>query len=405
MAPEMTQLRKHWDFFDQNQAARFIVSYGGAGSGKSRAVAQRFVLNLIEGTNERMLVTRKTLPSLRITAYRLVLDLLKEVGFPLNQDTWNKSEMLIRWKTNEILFKGLDDPEKIKSYEATQIWVEEATEITREDFLQLNLRLRLPSPAGNHLYLTFNPVDQYHWLITDMVHGKKEGAAVLHSTHQNNPFLDDEYRRELESLKEIDDNYYRVYTLGEPGVLKNIIYTHYQVDTLAAWPEKFQDVCYGLDFGYNNPSALVKVGIRDQELYLEEILYEEKLTNTQLIEKMKDLGIDHETPIYADSAEPDRIEEIIRAGFNTMPAQKNVRAGIDRVKRYRLHIHPESVNLLGEIRGYKYREDKAGRVLEDPVKWRDHLMDAMRYAIHTHLGDLQEPGEEMVWTLPPVRRR
>lgn len=404
MPREMTQLRKHWDFFDQNPAARFMVSYGGAGSGKSRSVGQRFVLNLLEGMNERMLVTRKTLPSLRITAYRLVLDLLKEAGFPLNQETWNKSEMLIRWKTNEILFKGLDDPEKIKSYEATQIWVEEATEITREDFLQLNLRLRLPSRVGNHLYLTFNPVDQYHWLITDLVHGKKGGSAVLHSTHLDNPFLDDEYRRELEALKEIDENYYRIYALGEPGVLKNIIYTNYMTEARAAWPDKFHDVFYGLDFGFNNPSALVKVGVRDRELYLEEAIYEAKLTNSDLIQRMKDLGIDHEVPIYADSAEPARIEEIVQAGFNVMPAQKSVRDGIDQVKRHRLHLHPESVNLLGEIRGYKYREDKTGRVLEDPVKWRDHLMDAMRYAIHTHLGGLQDEGET-VWTLPPIRRR
>jgi phage terminase large subunit len=150
------------------------------------------------------------------------------------------------------------------------------------------------------------------------------------------------------------------------------------------WPGHTRDIIYGLDFGYNNPSCLLEVSIRDEGLYVRELLYESNLTNTDLITRIKPL-ITKDAPVYADSAEPDRITELKRAGVTVYPAQKDIADGIDHVKRYRLFLPPESVNLIGEIRGYKFREDKDGRVLEDPVKFRDHAMDALRYAVHTHM--------------------
>jgi len=127
------------------------------------------------------------------------------------------------------------------------------------------------------------------------------------------------------------------------------------------------------------------VGIKDWEIYLRELLYQTHLTNEDLIEKLKELIPDKNRYTYADSAEPARIEEIARAGFNIHPADKSVKDGIDFVKRQKLHILKRSVNLIKEIGGYKYKEDKDGNVLEEPVKFRDHLMDAMRMAIYTHL--------------------
>lgn len=367
--------------FLTSQVDRINAIYGGAGSGKSYATAQDLALKFCEEEDIRILVVRKTLPSLKITAYPLIRDLLIGWGVPFEL---NKAELTITRGTNQILFKSLDDPEKIKSYEANYIWIEEATEITYQDFLQLNLRLRRPNKNGqNRIYLTFNPIDQYHWLIEKIIDGTRENVSVHHSTYKDNPFLQAEYIKDLESLITQDKNYYRVYTLGLPGVLKNIIYTNYQVVT--DWPKHSKETIYGLDFGYNNPSSFIEVIIRDEGIYLKELLYESGLTNTDLISKLKPL-VPKDAAIYADSAEPDRITELKRAGLVVYPAQKNVKDGIDHVKRYKIFIHPESVNLIGEIRGYKWREDKDGRVLEDPVKFRDHAMDAMRYAIHTHMA-------------------
>lgn len=367
------------EFFQSNQNKRLLAVYGGAGSGKSVATAQHIVYLLLTHPNARILVIRKTLPALRITAYRLILDILYQMQVPFYL---NKSELVIRFNNSEILFKGLDDPEKIKSYEANYVWCEEATEITREDFLQLNLRMRRANSLTNQIFLTFNPIDQYHWLITDIVQGNRDDVAIHHSTYKDNiRFLSPEYISELENLINQDQNYYRIYALGEPGVLENVIYTNYEItDT---WP-KGGDLFYGLDFGFNNPTSLVEVCVYDSLVYVRERIYRSGLTNADVTNELKTLVKHKTSPIYADSAEPARIQEIRNAGFNVHPADKSVLDGIDAVKRKRLHIHQDSQNLIGEIRGYSYRTDKNGRVLEEPVKFRDHAMDALRYAIHTH---------------------
>jgi len=371
------------EFFQNNQDKRVLAIYGGAGSGKSVATAQHIVYLLLTHPNARILVIRKTLPALRITAYRLILDILYQMQVPFYL---NKSELVIRFNNSEILFKGMDDPEKIKSYEANYVWCEEATEITKEDFLQLNLRMRRANAAGiNQMFLTFNPIDAYHWLITDIVQGNREDVAIHHSTYKDNiRFLSPEYISELENLINQDQNYYRIYALGEPGVLENVIYTNYEItDT---WP-KGGDLFYGLDFGFNNPTALVEVCVYDSLVYIRELLYKSGLTNADLISILREILPDGAL-IYADAAEPARIHEIRSAGFNIKPADKSVLDGIDAVKRHRLFIHQDSQNLIAEIRGYSYRTDKDGRVLEDPVKFRDHCMDALRYAIHSHMKSL-----------------
>jgi phage terminase large subunit len=357
---------------------RLLVVYGGAGSGKSYAVAQHVCRLLVEERDVRIAVIRKTLPALRITAYRLVLDTLRQWGIPFEH---NKSELVVRFGNNEILFKSLDDPEKIKSAEFDLVWVEEATDIAREDFLQLNLRLRRAGSCANRMILTFNPIDQYHWLITDLVQADRDDVAVCHSTYKDNPFLDAAYVRQLEDLVNQDQNYYRIYALGEPGVLTNTIYSNYDVG--APRPGTFHDLWYGLDFGHTNPSALVEIGEHDGETYARELLYQTHLTNADLIGRLKQL-VDPKRVIYADSAEPARIEEIKRAGFRVIPAEKSVGDGIDYVKRIRLHLDAASPNLVGEIRGYTWRTDRNGRVLEEPVKFRDHTVDALRYGLYTH---------------------
>jgi len=180
----------------------------------------------------------------------------------------------------------------------------------------------------------------------------------------------------LLALKDQDETFYKIYALGQWATPQNVIYTHW--DIVESLPDG--ETIHGLDFGFNNPTALVRVVFYDGECYLSEELFESRLTNAELIARME--GISSE--IYADCAEPNRIEEISRAGFNIHPANKDVSKGIDTVKSMKLHVLSSSVNLLAEIRGYKWKEDRNGNVMDEPVKWNDHLMDALRYAIHTH---------------------
>lgn len=375
-------LRKYKCFFEENTDKSVLAIYGGAGSGKSYSVTRYLVYRAHEEQDKRILCTRKTLPSLRLSSWSLILEHLKQFAIPC---VVNRSEFTItvRGSGSTFVFKSLDDPEKIKSAEFNYIWAEEATELTYEDFLQLRLRLRRRNDLCNQLYLTFNPIDSYHWLKTKLVDCPSPELAVLHTTYKDNHHLSEDYIRELERLAELDENYYRIYALGEWGILQNLIYTNW--DVVDEFPEA-GEILYGLDFGYNNPTALVEVRLKESEAWVREVIYRSHLTNQDLIELMKQLSISG--PIYADSSEPQRIEELYRAGFNVYPADKSVKDGIDKVKRLKLHIAADSVNLLKEIRGYKWREDKNGRVIDEPVKFNDHAVDALRYAIASMAGNV-----------------
>lgn len=363
------------EFFTDNLNKEVLVSYGGAGSGKSYSTAQHVILRALEENNKRILITRKTLPALRVSCLQLMKDLLSEYEIPYEL---NKSELEMKIGSNQILFKSLDNPEKIKSSEFNYIWAEEATELTHQDYLQLRLRLRRKNELKNQLIMTLNPIDQFHWIRTKVLDTPNEDMASFQSNYKMNPFLSKEYIEQLEGLAEIDENYYRIYALGEWGVLQNLIYSNW--DVVNKMPEDYDEVIYGLDFGYVNPTVLLEIRIKENEIWVKEIIYQSHLTNAELIDLLKE-KIDRNVSIYADSAEPQRIEEIYQAGFNVYPSEKNVQFGINRVKQYKLHILEDSVNLIKEIRSYKWKEDKEGRILEEPVKFNDHAMDAMRYAI------------------------
>lgn len=363
------------EFFTDNLNKEVLVSYGGAGSGKSYSTAQHVILRALEENNKRILITRKTLPALRVSCLQLIKDLLNEYEIPYEL---NKSELEMKIGSNQILFKSLDNPEKIKSSEFNYIWAEEATELTHQDYLQLRLRLRRKNELKNQLIMTLNPIDQFHWIRTKVLDTPNEDMASFQSNYKMNPFLSKEYIEQLEGLAEIDENYYRIYALGEWGVLQNLIYSNW--DVVNKMPEDYDEVIYGLDFGYVNPTVLLEIRIKENEIWAKEIIYQSHLTNAELIDLLKE-KIDRNVSIYADSAEPQRIEEIYQAGFNVYPSEKNVQFGINRVKQYKLHILEDSVNLIKEIRSYKWKEDKEGRILEEPVKFNDHAMDAMRYAL------------------------
>jgi len=375
--------RKYQQFFEINRDKRFLVLCGGAGAGKSFSIAQWLIYKLYNETDKEFLILRKTLPSLKITAYKLIKDLLDEYGCRYQL---NKAEMRINANGNEIIFRGLDDPEKVKSFEPNVVWIEESTEFAEADFLQLNLRLRRHTEGTNQIYLSFNPISKLSWLYKRFFEKGDPEAAILLTTYKDNRrYLSQSYIAELERLKDVDETFHQVYTLGQWGVLKNTIYSNYKI--IDKFPKTFDEIIYGLDFGYNNPSALIEIGIKDNVPYLRERLYRTGLTTPELIRQMDILKIDKKAKIYGDSEDPNAIEQIFQAGYNIHPCRKgkgSVKAGIDYCKSRRLFIWYESANLIAELQSYKWREDKNGNVLEEPVKFKDHLCDSFRMALWSH---------------------
>ncbi len=266
-------------------------------------------------------------------------------------------------------FFSSDNNLKVRGPGRDILFFNEANLTDFDTFTQLMLRTR------KAIFIDFNPADEFHWIYDNIL--TRPDCYFIKSTYLDNPFLPDEQIREIENLKNVDENFWRIYGEGERGHSEGVIYTHWnsvstQVDGQSV---------YGLDFGYNNPTALVKVTEKDQDLYWKEEIYQSGLTNSDLIPMLKQIIKPHEH-LICDSAEPDRIEELRRAGFKATLANKNVKEGIDFVKSRKLYINSSSANLLKEIKSYKYMDKgkRLGNEPEVPLKVNDHAMDAGRYA-------------------------
>ena len=348
---------------------RITCLQGGTRSSKTYSLCQLFIIKCLEETGKTLTIVRKTLPALKGTAYRDVLNILKELEL-YAEENHNKSELSYLLNGNLIEFISVDQPQKIRGRKRDYLWLNEANEFTYEDWTQLILR------TTEQIYLDYNPSDPYSWIYEKVL--TRDDCTFIKSTYLANPFLDDDTIAEIERLKDLDPDYWRVYGLGEIGTVQTMIFRNFDlVDDVQG-----RLIGYGLDFGFtNSPTALVEVRQLDDNLYIKEPLYEKRLTNTDLANKLKEFGIDRQTEIVGDSAEPKSIEEIYRQGFNIKPAKKGagIHLGIDIMRRYKLHITKDSLNAIKEFRGYKWATDKNGDVLNNPVKVNDHLIDATRY--------------------------
>ncbi len=221
---EVNQAHKPF-FFDDN---RWIITYGGAGSAKSYSTAQKILVRILSEPNHRFLVVRKVARTLRASVFQLFKDLIFK--YHITKDFQiNKTDMTITYTPNNsmILFFGLDDIEKLKSIQGiTSIWIEEASETEKNDILELNRRLRGETAYYKQIILTFNPISHLHWLKQMFFDENIVGASIYKTTYLDNKFIDEEYKQQLEDIKQYDEQQYRVYALGEWGILDNNIIHH-----------------------------------------------------------------------------------------------------------------------------------------------------------------------------------
>jgi phage terminase large subunit len=370
--------------------SRFLVMVGGAGSGKSHFAAQKILVRLVsERGPHRFVVARKVQRTLRASCFRLLNDYVARWGWAKYFNV-NKSDLDMTFLPTgaQIMFRGMDDPEKLKSVESpTGFWLEESTEFDDDDLEQVNLRLRGEMPNYKQIMLTFNPVSINHWLKTRFFDGVPSGrVTTMRTTYLDNLFIDAEYRAELEDLRLRNPSWWTIYGRGEWGVMEGLIY---QQPDMSPWPASFDETFYGLDFGYNNPTVLIRADMKDGDPYLTEDLYETGLTNADLIARLRDIVIKRTLPIYADAAEPGRIAEICKAGFNCLPADKgagSVHAGISFCQGLHLHSKPSNSNLNAELSSYVWAKDKNGKTLDEPVKFKDHACDSFRMALWSHIA-------------------
>ena len=354
-----------------------ICNEGGSRSSKSYSVVQLLIHIAISKPNTRISMVSHSLPHIKRGVYRDFKNILEQWNIWDEKD-FRYTDFIYTFKNGSYIeLFGLEDPDKAKGPARDILFVNEANLISKALFDQLLIR------TTGQSFLDWNPADFISWVyeVADNPKNKR-----IHSTYLNNiSNLSESQIRNIEQYKDLPDDFmWKVYGLGERGSAKEIIYTQWKQYEQA--PDG--DVFYGLDFGYVHPAALVKVTHYEGQNYFEEIVYQSGLTLSDLSRLIKE-KLPERATIYADAAEPKSIEELYRQGFNIKPAQKDVWAGIVKMKSYPINLHYNSKNLRREFMSYKWKKDKNDNVIEEPVKANDDLMDACRYAVFTHLTKLK----------------
>ncbi len=371
--------------FDRNMAAKkpIVVNKGGARSSKSYSLCQLFMTYLFTGSGKNLLITRKTLPALRMTTYKVFINMLKSHNL-YDPRAHHMSERTYSYRNNQITFTSIDDHQKMKSSEWNKVLFEEADEFSYEDFMSIKLRMSAPTSPDepNQIFLALNPSDENDFINIQLL--GRDDVELIESTYLDNPFLSKEYREEIERLKIDDPAYWTIYGLGQYSKSRKIIYDNW--DVVPSIPAGGGEEFFGLDFGFNNETALVRIRVVDGVPYVKQEIYERGLGTGELIKRLtRILGTaSKKSFIYADPEDKRAVEEIYNAGFNVMPAVKEVMNGIEFVKRFKIHVTADSTDLLDEKKKYSWKSDKAGRILDEPIKFHDHAVDALRYGMYSH---------------------
>lgn len=377
---------------------RYIVMKGSAGSGKSVDTAQNYILRLMKDPGRNLLCVRKSDVTNRDSTFAELQSAIFRMFGEQYKKYWyiNSSNMLLECKSNhnQVIFRGVNDDkqrEKLKSItfkrgKLTDVWIEEATEITQSDFEIIDDRLRGELPAGQfyQIRLTFNPVSAHHWIKRVFFDRTDPDVLTHQSTYQGNRFIDEAYHRRMLRRKEVDPEGYQIYGLGEWGEVGGLILKNYVVEDFDREPERFDYMVNAQDFGFNHADCIGAVGFKDGELYLCRELYIFERDTEEIIQLAEGKFEKHLT-MYCDSAEPDRIKMWKKAGYRAVPVKKepgSVHAQIDYLKQHKIHIHPSCVNTIKEIQQWKWqRNEKTGEYLDEPVPFFDDAMAMLRYSI------------------------
>ena len=367
-----------------NSDKRIIVHQGGSRSGKTYAICQ-YLIYLLTTREKRLVITiaRKTLPALKGSVYRDFMEIADKVGI-LQYSIINKAEMTIRYKNHLCEFISLDNEMKVRGRKRTHCYLCEANEFYKEDFNQLSLR------TTEKLIFCFNPSDVIHWIYSDVC--TRDDCDTFITTFKDNAFLDPEIKKEILRMKDRDADRWRVYGLGERATFKEgQIFDNWKwIDYNEFIDKDSSEVSYGLDWGYSNDeTSIVEVRRKNDRLYVHELLYKKGLTNQDIFNEIKNLGLEEELFI-CDSAEPKSLEDMKRLGLYCKPSIKgagSVMNGIQIIKEYDVFASKQSKNLLQEYQYYIWESNKDGQTI-NKIKQNgmDHLMDAFRYAVTTGLA-------------------
>lgn len=355
-------------------AAHVVVNQGGTSSGKTYAIEQ--VLYCLACQTAKLVITvvAQDIPNLKAGALRDALTIYSDSQALQNMvKTYNKTDRIFEFNNGSVMeFKSYDNAQDAKSGKRDYLFINEANGISWDIYTELALRTK------RRVFIDYNPNSGF-WVHEQLI--GKPGVQLIISDHRHNPFIDQSLRDKIESLKETDIELWKVYARGVTGKLTGLIFNNWYVCNQI--PVNARLIAAGLDFGFtNDQTGCLQVYQQNGELWVNELFYETGLTNADIAAKFKALGMSKNEEIIADSAEPKSIEELKRMGWHVTAAKKgadSVKNSIDILKRYKINVTRNSVNLRNELSRYKWRVDKWGKTINEPVDTWNHLIDPLRY--------------------------
>ena len=358
-----------------NAQTRFVFNQGGTRSSKTYSLMQLAHHIATQESNKIISVVSETMPHLKKGAMRDFFMFLQTYEL-YDPKAHNKSDNIYKVGSSFIEFFSADSSDKVHGPGRDYLFVNEIQNITYETFFHLAQRTNI------RIYADYNPTNKF-WVYPMFLNEPlyKDDITYIHSTIFDNPFVSEAIRKDVEIRASKDANYRKVYLEGEPGTLEGLVFETF--DIIGELPEGL-NYSYGLDWGFSNdPTALVRLALRGDDLFIDEVIYRTSLTNSDIISLMKDNGIrTNYDEIIADCAEPKSIEDLMRAGYNVKPSAKgedSIRQGIDVIKQFNIHVTKRSTNVINEFRNYSWVMDKNNNPTNKPADIFNHAMDAIRY--------------------------
>ena len=321
------------------------------------------------------------------------------MGHPLDSDpAWNATNSVYTYPNGAKLeFFSADKPDKVLGPARKRLFLNEANHLSYDTYRQLAVR------TSGIIFIDYNP-SSICWIQKKIE--PKTNCVLIKSTYKDNPFLTDQQIKEIEDNKD-DKNWWKVFGLGEDGTLDGLVYEFDQVDVMPEHKEMDNlTELYGMDFGFtNDPTAVVHIlaDKRKKEMWVEEVCYQTHMLNSDIVEKLRDKGVQPKAEIYADCAEPKSIADIKKGGFNVLACDKDAPVKSDKLKfqllwmqGWKIHVTKESLNLIEELRNYTWKKNKDGETTNEPIDNFNHLLDAMRYALWTRFGKNGGQGQYVV---------
>lgn len=348
---------------------KVVSAQGGSRSSKTYNILIYLLSHIL--TNKKSLsIVRKTLPALKGSVFRDFKEIMQDKYKIWDDRCMNKSEMIYTLPNGLFVeFFSTDDEQKIRGRKRNILYCNEANEISFLEWQQLVMR------TTDFSIVDYNPsFSDEHWLCEL---NKDPRTYHFISTYKDNPFLEQTIIDEIESLQYKNKVLWTVYGLGLQAMAEGLVFPEYEI--VDEFPAYAKHVAAGLDFGYSSdPTAIVKCGVLDNRLYLDEQCYRTHMLTSEIIKELKKLGLF----VYADSADPRLIQEIANAGIIIFPADKykgSVMGGLFKMMEYKLCVTRRSVNYIRELKNYVYEQNKDGKFINEPIDAYNHLIDASRY--------------------------